>query len=778
MIYKFLQNLHQRSFLRRLFMYCLSVLSLLLVFLVINYVISSRELKEQIYGKVEKNLSFISDTIDTRIETVQKMALSFFNSESVLEFYRIEEEQTTEIQAEQYRVCKVLTQNESLFSDFVKRYYAFYSLSDKVYSGAGVYSKDFYFNELFQYELYPEEYWKGEFKNNSFRLLQPSEVYSNTYGTMGEVLPIVYAKNIRGKQVVFIADVSCEKIREILDCATILNGINVLILQDDQLLLQSSEVSYSTEGTEKLINSLSQNSGRNNLTIDNADYSVFHIKSEYSSLKFVALVPVIELNSMMYSNLYYILMLGVALIGSGILLSVFFSYRIYKPINTVISSISEETGDTIVDEVSYLQQSVENMVAENRSYNSKLKYYGESYVEHQMQLLINGIDIVKKEELLQILREHHGFLYDNYICTNILFNFTEKFYESFSTEQQDRITEKLSDILQTILDKKELCYVFQIQKGLFTCIVNYDGNRSLEEIKNSINELEVIFKEDIDFYHVQVGMDSYPCFIHKLNYSYNHAMVALRNCNPNNAFELKDYQQLSRKNKISFTFYDQKKIVNCITIGNKEKLLQLLNQLLDENIKRNIEYQDLKELFMQVYYVGQRCLEENKLEYTEMENMYAMIEVVKNLNREEDIIISKKNIMEFLTNVLELVNGQEQREEYGTVYKIKQYVEKNYALNLSLDSIADEFGLTAKYISKIYKIKTGENITDFIDKVRIQQSKQLLIHTNMKIGDIAVAVGIESRSTFFRIFRKLEGVSPNEYRIITTTQEDKESEDC
>lgn len=71
----------------------------------------------------------------------------------------------------------------------------------------------------------------------------------------------------------------------------------------------------------------------------------------------------------------------------------------------------------------------------------------------------------------------------------------------------------------------------------------------------------------------------------------------------------------------------------------------------------------------------------------------------------------------------------------------------------------------------MFKQKTGENLTDYINNVRIEKARDILRNTNTKIGDIAGLVGLESRTTFLRVFKKLEGISPNEYRNINRRED-------
>lgn len=75
-----------------------------------------------------------------------------------------------------------------------------------------------------------------------------------------------------------------------------------------------------------------------------------------------------------------------------------------------------------------------------------------------------------------------------------------------------------------------------------------------------------------------------------------------------------------------------------------------------------------------------------------------------------------------------------------------------------------------KYISKVFKEKTGRNLSDYINEVRIQHVKEMLMQTDMSIASISEAAGIYSRSTLIRLFRKYEEVTPSEYRELAHGQ--------
>lgn len=100
-----------------------------------------------------------------------------------------------------------------------------------------------------------------------------------------------------------------------------------------------------------------------------------------------------------------------------------------------------------------------------------------------------------------------------------------------------------------------------------------------------------------------------------------------------------------------------------------------------------------------------------------------------------------------------------------TVALISNYIEENYAnTTLSVDSIAQAIHLSPNYISHLFKKEMNDAPSVYINKVRIEKAKILLRTGNRTLSDIAAAVGYSDSNYFMRIFKKLTGTTPSDYR--------------
>ncbi len=95
---------------------------------------------------------------------------------------------------------------------------------------------------------------------------------------------------------------------------------------------------------------------------------------------------------------------------------------------------------------------------------------------------------------------------------------------------------------------------------------------------------------------------------------------------------------------------------------------------------------------------------------------------------------------------------------------IKKHIETNYHLDITGQTLADEFHFVPSYISTIFKKFYRMSPTDFLTKTRIEEAKKLITHTDLPFKHIAVSVGYANPLYFSKVFKKVTGTSPSEYR--------------
>ena len=96
--------------------------------------------------------------------------------------------------------------------------------------------------------------------------------------------------------------------------------------------------------------------------------------------------------------------------------------------------------------------------------------------------------------------------------------------------------------------------------------------------------------------------------------------------------------------------------------------------------------------------------------------------------------------------------------------KAENYILENYTRKLSLKEIADIAGLSPPYFSTIFKEEMGENLSKYLNRLRVEKASRYLLETTMSLSEIAANCCFEDQSWFSKIFKAYTGVSPGKYR--------------
>jgi len=122
-----------------------------------------------------------------------------------------------------------------------------------------------------------------------------------------------------------------------------------------------------------------------------------------------------------------------------------------------------------------------------------------------------------------------------------------------------------------------------------------------------------------------------------------------------------------------------------------------------------------------------------------------------------------KDLVRELFGQIEAYLSDEEGEDKTA--RVIRFIYENYNdPDLSVQKIADVFGLSLSYLSRRFKEKTGERLIDFITSCRVEAAKQLLLDTRLSIPAVSEKVGYASDLTFSRAFYRLEGVTPGKFR--------------
>ncbi|MFD2699055.1 response regulator [Paenibacillus shunpengii] len=131
------------------------------------------------------------------------------------------------------------------------------------------------------------------------------------------------------------------------------------------------------------------------------------------------------------------------------------------------------------------------------------------------------------------------------------------------------------------------------------------------------------------------------------------------------------------------------------------------------------------------------------------------------LNDAEDI---RRHALFQLDLVLDALDTWYADEYRGSIEKAKVYIAEHYGTELSLEEVADYAGLNPHYFSKIFHERCGITFIDYLTGIRIERARELLSDPRHILKDISQRIGYRDPNYFSRVFKKMVGMSPSEYR--------------
>ncbi|MBD0381512.1 response regulator [Paenibacillus sedimenti] len=126
----------------------------------------------------------------------------------------------------------------------------------------------------------------------------------------------------------------------------------------------------------------------------------------------------------------------------------------------------------------------------------------------------------------------------------------------------------------------------------------------------------------------------------------------------------------------------------------------------------------------------------------------------------------KKVLLQFLVKIMEVEERQSKNQHQQIIDQCIRYLSNHYQEDLSLEDISQKFHFHPSYFSTIFKSVAGIGFSEYMQRVRIDRAKQLILKTDYKMADIAIKVGYRDAAYFTKIFKKETGTSPYKYKRI------------
>ena len=438
-----------------------------------------------------------------------------------------------------------------------------------------------------------------------------------------------------------------------------------------------------------------------------------------------------------------------------LLLAITLTHKNYRRILELVNLFRSHSGEApkepeIVD-YRLVQRYVSQVIAEKNQMTQQISQYSDSRKYEVLDKLVRNT-YNSREEAAHALEEANLVIGEGrniVLCIRC----PEVSYETILAEGIT-VRETVRQIFGELLEQPYV--LFDTATNETTCIISLEEGEDTDILVQAIISqlnVELAYRYNIE---VNIGVGNPAPSAFSLHESYAQARRVLQY---REAFGIKvtlyaDLQQL--EDAYYYPREYSERISNYIIAGRQNDAMHLIRQVYEENFEnpeKHLSENAIGKLKQQLW----DCIHSLADKYS--------FSLEGRLSTE----IAAKPFFDALVQCVDLLSNEIQQKQkqvrHKTASRLLDYIHENFCDNkLSLKQISETFGMHESYISNVFKNALGENLSVYIERLRIEKARDMVKNTDLKIQEIANLVGYTSDASFRRAFKKITGVSPVEYR--------------
>lgn len=767
-------NIERKRFLRQIFLcFLLPILIMLLsTFLVYNNYKSS--LKNQIIKNNISNLSALADTIDNSLNELQNTTLLLSTNSDLYDVFYSDYKISDKIDVTKFNSIKNALLKFKATKALIDNVYMLHKNTNEVITTDGCYDADDFYSIASKYKDYNKNFWMNlKLDSVYYKILNPTSLQVNSDDTYYKrnIIPFV-TSNIESFKSpnLFVINISESELSLLLYKYKFSNNSSLSIINKKGVTFASTDNNICkqiTNNSDFLARLNPNGNGFFEYTVNDNKYMVISFVSDaakFNDFMYVALIPYNDFyqNLTTIKNLaYFIILFGMCI---SILTAYFLSKKIYSPINNLINVLKKNNPNSSynsTNEIDYLNTQIGEIIASKDSLKGNISELTPLVSAQHLGKILTDVDFMLDENVRNFINSGEISFTHSSFCVSIFeLSFTEKYYSIYASTEYLLVIQGISKMLENITPWDYPIQVLRIGKTKICIIINVPQNESLEKILENIRNIISIFSYDSDLISITAGIGRIYPYLMGMNKSYNEAFKALSTLSPLSEENIKIYSNNIFENRINYSINDENKLYNYLIGCYKSEAIELINFIIDEN-KSRLSHTSLKLLYLSIYNTILRAAAKKKISISKiMDKDY--------IDLEANIIdYSTKTIDEFIKKVITKLSETSKTNNKFDINEITTYVSNHYSEDIYIEKLAEMFNISDNYLSKVFKSSTGVSLHSYLSKLRISQSKKLLIETDLSVIKIGEMVGFSTHSTFFRIFKKFEGVNPTQFREIS-----------
>ncbi|AEI40551.1 helix-turn-helix domain-containing protein [Paenibacillus mucilaginosus] len=498
--------------------------------------------------------------------------------------------------------------------------------------------------------------------------------------------------------------------------------------------------------------------------VDGSPMSINYLKSNYNGWKYVTMIPYSDLTQHLQkikqtTFLICLLLVLISVTATGVL-----SKRWYRALQSLMDLIKNKGG---LAEAPHSQ----NEFAVIRHYFDSLHENNE-ILREQIQ---ESMPLLRANFIQNLLTEpFHSSMIERAEYYNIPVQHAYYTVLCIELDNTRGHTEQDSNLFHyaVINISKEMIshhaegLVIRMHNGHIAILINHDAEEpSLADLKTKsflvAEEIRSV-AESLLHITVTIGIGRSYEGLGQVRTSYGEALEALKYQLVEGSGRVLFVGQIKAETS-SFAYpYDlEQQLLTCLKLANMDKISTLLDDFAQALRAEIVSHEHVRQSFIQLIAASLRALYEIDPNSTRVHD-YNLYERLNELNTSDKIVGWLK--AEVYPPMVGHINTRTASRNHSTIQKALDYMHEHYDTDLSMPQLASMISIPVSQFSHLFKVEVGMFFSEYLIALRMEKARELLETTDFKISDIAEKLRYNNSQNFIRVFKKMNGMTPGEYR--------------
>jgi|GEM_PF-1498412 len=299
---------------------------------------------------------------------------------------------------------------------------------------------------------------------------------------------------------------------------------------------------------------------------------------------------------------------------------------------------------------------------------------------------------------------------------------------------------------------------------LLPVVLEEDKKKQVVLSKRYARYIKVVLEKELEF-TVSIGIGNNYRDVRNLNKSYKEACRALKYkfYTGNGAVIHHDDLSTADEGNIRLFIENETKMVQGLRKDEFHEVFRSIRELFRYVRARNRIHPDVFRVRMlEMLTVASRTAVELGADSELMLSL--KVRVGDEIERQSTLDEMLNWLLDVISEILDAIKERQQDNAVKLVSRAREYIEKNYHRDISLDDVSGYVNISPYYLSHIFKEVTGTSFSTYLIQIRIREAQKLLMTTDMSVSRISYLVGYRDPNYFSRIFKRVVGKSPNRFR--------------